>query len=248
MKKTVLSLLAVSMLCGMSAQIFAEAPSGRTDKILTSVKNRITVSSGYDAPACNSYTDENGTEYTFSWEDDDKSIEVTANENGIISSYLYSDGADADEQKPSITETSQDALYKAACGYVKQLNPDIYDTLKISGITNTENTANGLCYFDIQRYENNIPVSGDGGYVAVSSDGKTLTDFSLTYTTGIEFEKANKIISRDTAQKAYADKIGFSLCYGSKYADNKITAFPIYTTNDESMKYISAVSGKPMWE
>ena len=56
----------------------------------------------------------------------------------------------------------------------------------------------------------------------------------------------NKVISRDIAQKAYTDEIGFSLCYGSSYVDNKIIAVPIYTTNDEDMKYISAASGKPI--
>lgn len=246
MKRLVSSLLALSMLCGMSAQVFADTPSGNTDKILASVKNRITIPLVYDSFISDSYTDERGTEYTFSWEADNKSIEVAANENGIISSCIYTDSTDADNPKPQINKASQDDLYKAACDYVKQLNPDIYNSLKINGITNTESITNDSYYFDIQRYENNIPVSGDGGYVAVSSDGKTLKDFFLTYTTDVEFKKPNKIISRDAAQRAYTDKIGFSLCYGSNYVGNKITAFPIYTTNDESMKYISAVNGNPI--
>ena len=42
---------------------------------------------------------------------------------------------------------------------------------------------------------------------------KRRKNFSLTYTTGVVFEKVNKIVSRGIAQKAYADEIGFSLCY-----------------------------------
>ena len=243
MKKIITSLLAISMLCGMSAQIFAEEGSGNADKLLASVKSRITISSDYDTFLSDSYTAENGMEYTFLWEDDDKSIEVTANENGIISSYLYTDNTEPVNQEPSVNKVSRDDLYKAACGYVKQLNPDIYGKLKIADGTNTQSLTDDSYYFDIQRYENNIPVEGNSGYIALSSDGKILKDFSLTYTTGVEFENADKIISRKAAQKAYADKIGFSLCYGSNYVDNKISAFPIYTTNDEDMKYISATSG-----
>lgn len=244
MKKLVSLLLTSAMLCGMSAHVFAKALANNMNKVLASVKNRVTISSDYDAFSSDSYTDESGTKYTFVWENGDKSIEITATEDAIISSYIYTDSADEDNQKPSIKKISQDVLHKDACDYVKRLNPDIYDKLKINGITNTDSLTGDSYYFDIQRYENNIPVESDGGYVAVSADGKTLKDFSLTYTTGIEFEKANKIISRDAAQKAYTDKIGFELCYGSDYTDNKMTAFPIYTANNESMKYISATSGE----
>ncbi len=243
MKRLISSLLTLSML--LSAQVFAGTQTNNADKVLASVRSRITISADYDAFLSDSYTDENGTEYTFLWKNDDKSINVTANENGIISSYLYTDGKE-DSHSPSIGEISQDALYKAAYDYVRQLNPDIYGKLKIGGITNTDSETKDSYYFDIQRYENNIQVGGNGGYVAVSSDGKTLKDFFLTYTTGIEFEKVNKIVSRDVAQKAYADKIGFSLCYGSNYDDNGIVAVPMYTTNDKTMKYIGAASGKPI--
>lgn len=243
MKKILSLLLSLSILCGIPILSFAEAPANNMNEVLTSVKSRITIPSNYDAFLSDSYTDENGTEYTFSWESGDNSIEITANENGIISCYLYTNN-DVENSKAPVKKTSQSALYKAACGYVRKLNPNIYNNLKVTADTNADSTSNAYYYFDIQRYENNIPVEGNSGYIAVSSDGKTLKDFSLTYTTGIKFEKADKIISRNTAQKEYNDKIGFSLCYGSNYVDNKITAFPIYTTNDEEMRYISATSGK----
>ena len=237
MKKLVSSLLVVSMICGVVVTVFAEKRADNMDKVLSSVKNRIKISSDYKEFSSDSYTDENGLEYTFLWENGDKSTEVTANENGIISSYIYTESKDVPGEK-----ISDDALYKAACGYVKKLNPDIYDNLKITAATG----AQGLATFDIQRIENNIPVDGNSGYVAVSSDGKTLKNFYLNYAAGVKFEKVNKVISRDIAQKAYTDEIGFSLCYGSSYVDNKIIAVPIYTTNDEDMKYISAASGKPI--
>lgn len=99
MKKAISSLLALSILFCISAHVFADAPANNADKILASVKNRITISFDYNAFVSDSYTDENGTEYTFSWEGADKSIKVTANESGIISDYIYTE---PDSQKPSI--------------------------------------------------------------------------------------------------------------------------------------------------
>lgn len=239
MKKILSLLLSLSILCGVPTLSFAEAPADNLNEVLTSVKSRITIPSNYDAFLSDSYTDENGTEYTFSWESGDSSTSVTANENGIISSYLYTNNDVVENSKAPVKKTSQSALYKAACGYVRKLNPNIYNKLKVTFGTN----AGGDCrYFELQRYENNIPVEGNSGYIAVSSDGKILKDFSLTYTTGIEFEKADKIISRSAAQKAYADKIGFSLFYGSKYDDSGIAAVPMYTTVGEYTKYISAIN------
>lgn len=245
MKKLVSTFLALSMLCAVSVHSFAEPSADDTDKLLTSVKSRIAISDDYDSFSSNFYTDENGREYTFLWESGGEAVSATVNESGIISDYRYIDSAE-DSQGPLIEKASRDDLYKAACGYVKRLNPDIYASLKITDGTNTESTTGNSYYFDIQRYENNILVDGNRGYVAVSTDGKTLKDFSLTYATGIEFEKADSIISRDAAQRAYADKIGFSLCYGSDYGDNGLVAVPIYTTGNKYMQYIGAKDGKPI--
>ena len=110
MKKLVSLLLTLSMLCGVSAQVFAEKTASRADRILALVKSRITVSSDYDAFSSDFYTDENGTEYTFLWENGGKSIEVTANESGIISGYLYTDSDEAGSQKPPVKKAPGKAL------------------------------------------------------------------------------------------------------------------------------------------
>ena len=91
MKKLVSSLLVVSMICGVVVTVFAEKRADNMDKVLSSVKNRIKISSDYKEFSSDSYTDENGLEYTFLWENGDKSTEVTANESGIISSYIYTE-------------------------------------------------------------------------------------------------------------------------------------------------------------
>ena len=220
MKKIISAALVAAMLSASAVTSFADSLSSDVSKMLSAVKERIGSTDEYDRLSNSTRTESGDTVYVFNWsktsDDDYKSMRIEINSEGIITSYYKTSDYDFDGN-PSINRPSSDEALETAKQQVKKLNPQIADKLVISKVRDTESLRGGEFSFDVQRYENGIPVFGDSGYISVSSDAKELRNFGIDYTTGVTFKKPDKTLDYDEAAKNYSEKIGMQLYYACDY-------------------------------
>ncbi len=224
MKKTISAVLILMMLFSASITAVAEEYSSDMSDMLAKVKERISSTEEYDKLSNSTYSDDFGnTVYEFRWtktsDDDYRVMRAEINGEGVITSYYVSDNSDRD-RTPSIKRPSADDALKTAQKEVASLNPDIASKLEITKTTDKESLRGTSFSFEVQRYENGIPVFGDSGYVTISPEADKIISFDLNYTCGLRFDAHREVLSYDEAVKSYAEKIGMELYYSAEYDRN----------------------------
>lgn len=246
MKRIVALLLILCLLLAVPAVAVNEAQT-----LLETVKSRIGDTTEYETFYSSSYTSGGQTVYSFNWEDNDsesyRSLYVSVTAGGIITEYnAYSEKDNSREEKPTLDRVPADTVLAAAQEFVQRINPDIAGHLLLTSRQTTQSLWSKSYRFTVQRMENGIPVYGDNGSLTVSGDGRTVTGFHLQYTEGLTFSDPAKAISREAAEKAYAEKLGVELQYRTRYEDGKKTVYPAYVAKAQYGTYIDAFTGKPV--
>lgn len=248
MKKIISAVLIAAMVLSMGIPVLADEYSSDVSDILATVKERIGSTDEYDKLSNSTYSDDFGNiVYEFRWsktsEDDYRVMRAEINGEGVITSYYMSDNIERD-RTPSIKRPSADDALITAQKAVAALNPDIADKLEITKTTDKESLRGTSYSFEVQRYENGIPVFGDNGYVTVSPEADKIISFDLNYTCGLSFDVSQAVVNRDEAVKNYIEKIGMELYYADKYDnDGENTVTLEYKPSAENT-YIDAVSGE----
>jgi len=245
MKKVLSLVLACTMLV-LAVPVFASESSG-VEKVLSSVKTRIGSTEQYDEFNSSTYEEDGKTEYSFYWNQsngDYDSLNVSADEDGIIKQYNYYQGSKSYENKPKLKEVDETELYNKACEIANKLNPDLVNEIKIVKSNGYGNLSDGEAYFNIFRCVKGVELANEMGFMTISFDGQTLYDYSITYDKDIKFEDTTGIISKEEAKKAYTEQIGMTLLYDYEYKNDKIEAFPVYMPNEKYLEYIDAKTGK----
>ena len=244
MKRMLAMLMAVCLL--LSVAVFAE---DRTQQVLELVKGRLGDTEEYETFYSSNRVSGGETVYYFNWEDNDtetfryRNLSVT--ESGIILDYnSYTAGENSRTDKPSLDRLPTEAVQKTAQDFLQKMNPGIAASLVLEPQQNSMSLWSNSYRFTVQRVENGIPVYGDSGNITVSADGKTVTDFYLQYTEGLTFADPAKAISRDAAEKAYAEKLGMELQYLSRYEKKELTVYPAYVAKVQHGTYIDAFTGE----
>lgn len=224
--------------------------SKETEKILSIVKERIEDTADFENFSSSSYENNGNTLYSFDWNtrDDGKneSLYIECNKDGIITNYNYFNSDDESyKTKPSINKISIEKAKENAEELIKKLNPTVADKLLITPYNEDGDLYSNQYTFNIIRTENNIPIKGETGFLTLNSNADKITSFNLRYTSGLTFDKKDKIISKEDAQKLYGEKLGLELCYLSAFDDKNIKIIPCYTEKDtNSGKYINALTGE----
>lgn len=246
MKKLLSSILAISFLLSNTA-VFAENSTEELESLLVSVKNRIGDTDHFSEFNSNSRSSDSGTVYNFSWHDYNvdypTTLYVTCNSEGVITSYSYHDPQPQKEKNfLSINGTKRAEALRIAKEAVKNLNPDIAESLLVFDDSAFESFRNNSYNFRIQRYENGIPVLSDTGGVTLNSDC-SLYNFYMTYTPGFTFENAENLIEKDMAKYNYTQKIGADLYYMTHYDESDQPEIRLAYTPKSDNRYIHAVTG-----
>lgn len=246
-EKTISAVLILMMLFSVSITAFAEQYSSDTTDMLAKVKGRIGSTEEYDKLSNSTYSDDFGnTVYEFRWtktsDDDYRVMRAEINGEGVITSYYVSDNSDRD-RTPSIKRPSADDALKTAQKEVATLNPDIASKLEITKTTDKESLRSTAFSFEVQRFENGIPVFGDSGYVTISPEADKIISFDLNYTCGLKFDAPREILSYDEAVKSYAEKIGMELYYSAEYDRNGEKSIALEYRPSIENTYIDAVCG-----
>ncbi len=221
--------------------------ASETENILATAKSRIGSTEKYDEFDSSNWTNENGeTVYNFYWYkngENYESLNVSINKDGFVSYYDHYEDKYVDG-KPSINNLDINKLYESACKFAKQINPSYDGKIKVMPKKNIESLNENSVSFDLRRFENGIEVEGDNGYISVSNDGTQLNSYTMNFSNGIKFDSSDKIITKEEAQKAYAENIGMDLIYDYRYKGDEKVIFPAYIANEKYLNYIDAKTGK----
>ncbi len=197
---------------------------------MTYVKQRIDIPETYSDFSYRTYTDNNNTQYRFTWKETNEqgqtssiSISITGkviksvNINKSVN-YNYDDDDVWIEDGGTGFAKLSDSKIKAAClKYIKQINPTIYkdikideDSLSISLWGNNATMSFSRCYKD-------IPVTNQSGSVTVNKDTGDLISYRINWINGAGFSDAKDAISVADAQKAYKKLFPLEKVYTLEY-------------------------------
>ena len=218
-------------------------------EILLTVKERIMDTDDFKE-FNSSVMESNGDKiYSFDWnsnkEDSYKSLSVVADDDGLILNYRYYDETiNSYNLAPSLNKMSSDEALIKTQKLIEGLNPSIAGQIRVEKTNDLESLFDNTYRFNLQRYENNIPVYNDTGYVIVNSDATKITGYSLNYTDGLSFDGQDDVMSIADAWNHYYENAGAELEYRLRFKDKEKEIYLAYIPQLGSEEYINAKTGE----
>lgn len=250
MKKFLSIILAMFMILQTAAVFADSSESAETERVLRLVKSRIADTESFDKFESSVY-ENGGKVYSFRWHTENggdyKSIDVSANEKGVIFNYSNYDSGDEkriSRNGGSINRIPTGEALSKAKELLAALNPDLKENLIVCRRGQIEALYDNSFSFSVKRFENGYEVFGDDGYIMLNGNADKITDFYLDYNNSVKFEAPKGIIGGSEAKTAYAEKMGLTLVYKKYYNDKELTIKPVYTVLGQDNKYINAESGE----
>ncbi len=241
--------LAVLMLLSLLPTA-ALADAQQQASVLALVRERIGDTAHFEHFDSNAYTAKNGvTTYRFEWATEKEggyaSLSVACTSDGVITDYYaYDTSAEQKTDKPNLHKmTSAEAMDKAKA-LMDKLNPQLSGALVLSLYSEVESIyANGYSY-TVSRVENGLPVYNQTGSLRVNAAVDAVESFYLNYDGALPIPTVDGIIDRESAARAYTEKLGMELVYKAYYKDRERIIYPAYVPAAESYMYISATTGE----
>ena len=206
---------------------------------LTIVKKRIDIPK--ELSEFDYRTDEsNGTRtFFFTWQtpNDAKqyrciSVIITGN---IIEEYYDDNNKSSYSDSPSFAELTETEIISKAKGYLKQLNPDVADSVKfeVDNLHLFDTTVN--VHFD--RYENGVLVKDNSGYVSINRNTGELDNMYVNWWGNAEFSDTAGAKSEKEIEEAYKKLCNLTPYYKirTEYVHNEKTG------KSESVQKVSIV-------
>ncbi len=247
--KKILSLILSLIITLTPLNAFASEENRVMEELLKSVKERIGDTEKYTEFNINSYTSNEETFYTFSWNkflnDTHEYLNLTANADGIITSYnIYSSKEELNDNKLSLNRPKRAEALKIAQEFIDNINPEIKGKIIAEDTEMYESFRSDNYRFNLTRYENGYPVSGDTGRITLDKN-LTPKSFNFKYTSSLSFESADNLISKADAVSSYNELLGAKLSYIAYYEENakKPSAKLVYNF-EHSNQYINAKTGE----
>ena len=174
-------------------------------KALTIVKKRIDIPK--EASEFNYRTSEayDTRTFYFTWNTPDgakqyRCISVTITGN-IITEYYDDKNSSTYSDSPSFAKLTDKEIISKAKGYLKQLNPDIADSVKFE-VENLDLFSSMVnVYF--KRYENGVLVNGNNGWIGINRDTGELEDMEVNWWGNAEFADPTGAKSEKEIEEAY---------------------------------------------
>ncbi|MBR5468276.1 MAG: S-layer homology domain-containing protein [Firmicutes bacterium] len=244
MKKTISLLIASVLTVGAAVSSYAAVAPAIAEKketlaqqtVLEKIKDRVGNTDEYE----NFYSDVYGggveNVYAFDWStegDERKTLSVTATDDGIITNYYKYQYEEYLQEESGVSARAE--MMAKAENLLEELNPDLDLVIK------NGNYGKGNM-FSVQRVENGVPVYNQQGYVTLNSDGSEITEFYVDYTGDYKIESVSKTISKDEAEKFFAEKIGLELVYRKDYGKDNVEIYMAYAPKETGV-YINALDG-----
>lgn len=238
-----------------SATISAETSKDTSSKqseenmksALTIAKSRYTIPEELTEFKYDFYNDGLFGSYSFKWykanEEYNNYIRISVENNNIVSYQRYKpDVSYNNNPTPSFAKLSDEQILSKAKAYAKQLNPDIYNSLKfeLSNISLNSNSA----VVSFKRYSNDIAFSNNDGRITIDKDTGELLRYNLNWLYNAEFSSLDKEKSVDEIKENYKQLNEFQLFYdiNKDYETKETTVELLY--KPEFTGKIDAFTGK----
>lgn len=247
-KRTSAALLAAALAIP-SVGIYASAAEDEAmKKELTYVKQRIEIPKEYSEFNYRTSTENNGTRYNFTWEKKDSTngerITVSIVGKVIKSAYFSQYYSDENEWKPSFAKLSDAKLLAAAKKYIKELNPTIYNNVKIDDDSFTISLYGNEATLRFKRVSNDIDVTGQTGYVTINKNTGDLIRYNFNWINGATFSDSKGAISQEKAEAAYQELFPVELVYTLDYDWETKERTPHLIYRQTKSGQINAFTGK----
>lgn len=258
MKKTTAIFLAVAMLASQMTAVFADTAK-TLEKVLVSVKERVTVPADLSVFESNTNVSEEGDDsFYFTWSDKDynKSMHVSADSDAHITAYnhynndWFKDGKDNTISKFTLAERQMFAVE-----YLKELEPSLFanenDTLELSAVEDSSYYAYSganILTVGFKRIKDGVTVRNNYASVSVRTVGDELivSDAYINWDYKTEFAPKSEVISVEAAQnafmKAFLLELNYRKIYDYKTRTGKIVLEYVYSSSDD--KFILAENGE----
>lgn len=221
------------------------AQAGEVKEKIAVVKERIGNTDEFSDFKSNVTNYNNGTyAYNFSWENKDpyKSLQVTINQDYIITNYYLSDN-EPYSSAPSFVYRSQKEIIEAAKKWFSTINPEIVDEFSFTTNDYADLYSQTYTVF-LKGVRNGIEIDGYTGSITLTKNLQKVTGMRLNYKCITEFDNSEDIISPENAKKAFIDKLGYKLCYNINYISGKREAVLKYVPDFGYSEYIDALNGE----
>lgn len=250
MKKILAGFLAGVFALSSATVAFAENETEDVSmlKALTMVKQRIEVPTELVNFNSSYSTYGDNKSYTFEWSTESNNdyamLSVTI-KDGIITNYDYYDkDRYSYNDGSSIGKLTMEQLTSAAKSELDRINPLIGNRIKLESSEASASLGSNNVTFPIVRVYNGIEVSNDRGRININKDTGELYSFNLNWHSNASFKKADSVISKSEAKKAYAELVGLEPVYriSYDYETDTYSTVLVYLTTDYGD--INAFSGK----
>ncbi len=230
------------MLTSVSA--WAQSEGAKMQKVLEDVKTKISVPEDYTEFSYQKQLDSGGnSSWNFRWSGDKKgSLEVTAQDDGLITSYyswVYTEHYD-----DTLARYSHDQAREIARSFLSQVNPELAPYLKETHLA-FQNRDSRTAMFRFCEYAEEIPVFGQEVLVTVDKYHGTVRNYQGVRKTPSLPEVTMKLTEED-AKQAYLENIGLRKEYHIYYDYRTKTdrVFPAYSLTDNLDSAIDVVTGE----
>lgn len=242
MKKLLSIVLSLAMLSGVP--VYAEKTA---EDALAAVKARISIPSELTEFESESYKENGGTTYSFSWHDADytASVEADCDENGRLSYYRKSNRSENDGEMRLSKYTAEDAEAFAE-EFIRQTMPEVFGeksdlvTIDKDGYISAQGAR---YYFTFNRTYNGAEVDGNyiTVYVIAGDEEMSIQSMHADWDYDAEIKVSENLISDPNG--AYKAEYPLNLAYVTDYenSDGEKTAVRLVYKTDGG--YISAESG-----
>lgn len=184
-----------------------------------------------------------------------RSIDVTIT-GGIITNYYDSKNSSSWSGVPKLAKLSDEQILSKARGYIKQLNPDIANSVKLE--TESFNLFSNQVRVKFDRYENGILVDGNNGSIIIDKDTGELIGFSVSWWENAEFADPKGAKSEKEIQEIYKKLCGLTpyykiyseYNYNEKTGKSELTKKVTIVYDSDMHSEIDAFTGKKstIWE
>lgn len=225
------------------------------------VKNRISVPKEFDKFEYDSHTEYGTTFYEFTWrrekmgEDGNLRTDgkiIAEYYNGFIS-YYYNSSNENYSDKPSFPKLTSDEQERMAREHIYRLNPDLKGGLVLNRYSDKQNIGARSVSFSIDREENGIEFTSNGGDITIDRDTGALIEFELKWWSDAVIPDASKRLSIKQVSDIYASRkpldIRYSLFTESEYDSKKKEyvytdrIIPVYYPTVSGEELIDAITG-----
>ena len=244
MKKLISTILSIALLSGFVMPNISFASQDKDlEKLILKSKTILKIGDEYSKFDYSISRDEDIATYDFSWRNDQDTdyVSVGIDSEGFIKNYNKYSSLDNYENK--IPKVTQAEGQKIAEDFLKQINPDIKDSLKYKRNNESRYTEINSYYFEFVRMENGIPYTNNSANVNVNNITGQVDSYYSSWDKNISFPKEETVISKEEAARLYKEKVKFELMYKYNFSSKDQKPQLVYSVEDKN-KSIDAKTGE----